>query len=265
MKVIAWVTVIGAFLLFQIHSIFAWIEITGHWTGFIWAIVFELSAIFFLVTKNTEVGIGALVFVLCMASFNISKDTRTTFSTGVNDSSIALAEKTLNDIKDKPYPITIQKTMQLIVDLKASNKIEITTSESISLWLGIVLQIAGASVILLAYIKAIIFIRDGYQIKSETEIDGYDDIETNTETPETQNEITDVDSPMALLAKDILSEMVAWGHKNGYRTETTIRDGLGLGSATFSRLRTVAETGSGMRESTMLDIRRRIEHGRKRV
>lgn len=255
MKYISWIVIIGSFALFQIHSGFAWVEITGSDAGWAWSIMFELSAIYFWSRKETTLGILASIVVLCMASYNISKNTRTTLTTGVNDRAIILVENTLENISDKAYPITIQKTMAHLSDLKSTNKIETSGTKEKALWIGIALQIIALGFILLAQIKAIIFIRDT-EVKVKVKSD------TNCEVIESN---TDTDSQEVVFAKELIMNFTSYIRANGNISVNALLnllhiDGeLNLPGNTYGKIVTTAKGEGGIGLNKMKQIEKRLK------
>lgn len=249
MKAISIIVIIGSFALFQVHSAFAWIEITGNLNGILWAIMFEVSAFYFIYTKHDNLGIATYIIVLLMASFNISKDTRIKLETSVNDKTLEVLVSTLDNIKDKDYPITIQKTMKAITDLKTDEAMKQDTKIEYSLWLGIALQIIALSLILVAQIKAIMFIRQNTTVTPQKQ-----DV---TSVTTTRNEL--IGTSKRDLAKEVLDMLIEYGREKGFDSERKITYSLQLALPTFQRLRQTIETDNGMSVDKMNEIKEMLK------
>lgn len=201
MKQISWIVLIGSFLLFQVHSAFAWNEITGNLTGVLWSIMFELSAIYFWSNGDIKLGVVASIVVLLMASFNITKEARINLATieakQSSEKAVNVLVNTLDSIKDKSYPMTIQKTINAITVMADNNTTQKPKSES-SQWLGIVLQLIALCFVLVAQIKAILFIRGDVLETVKT------DAKTSSDSVDKQDKNTITHSSKVLLAKEVI-------------------------------------------------------------
>jgi len=243
MRKLSWLIVLGSIILFQLHSGFAWVEITGSDIGWAWAVMFELSAIYFLATGNKTLGIVTYTVVLCMASYSISKDGRTEVMAGVNDKAIELAEQTLKSIVDaeRDWPITIQKTMASIQQLKETNHSTATNATKIVFGIETLLQIIALFFIMIAQVKAVTFLRE--EVVTVTE--------PKPVTPNVTTSNPTATTPEAVFAIKVLKALTIFGNVNGLTSETSVRKRLELDAPTFTRLKKTRDTGSGMKIKTM--------------
>lgn len=255
MKVIAWLIVIGCMVILQTNSIPMWQNLTDAFSGAILSVMLEIVALWFWYQGNKILAPLASMAVIASALFHLSSSSIESLkSIEVDNQSKKQKEviiSVLDNIKDKQYPMTIQRTLASLDKISSDKSVANKTTASV--WLNILLQALALSLILIGQIKAILFIARNHENK--VIVTPMKVKKTVTETPSN----IAVDSSMVDLAKDVLRALRAYGLENNLNSETLIRKSLNLSAPTFSRLRDTAVSGVGMSEKNMILIKERIQ------
>lgn len=237
-------------VILQSHSIFFWIDITNGYIGIVWSITVEALAMYFWYGKAKILAPLASMVVITSALFHLSASSLKSLdniqSVDRNIYQTEVLTKVLDSIKDKNYPMTIQKTMKSLERLDKQVSKEGKTT--VSVWLSILLQSLALTLVMVGQIKAVLVLsrKEAMPVKKVV----------------TKQAVTAPLNTVAMvLARDTLIALREFGLAKELHSESSIRNVLRLTAPTFSRLRATVETGKGMSEGNMREILKLIKKG----
>ena len=164
MKTIAWIIVVGCMVILQYHSIGFWLDMSSSFIGYVISPIVEISSLFYWYTSEKKTAFILSAVVVFASVFHLSKGSIENW-THVNNAetkkeSIASVNKTLNRINDQnlSWWKTSKKAMDTMVILhQDSNTTKVSTTKEV-IFLNVAVEIAMIVMVLVAQIKAILFL-----------------------------------------------------------------------------------------------------------
>jgi len=260
MKVIAWLIILASMALLQWHSINTWISFSDAVSGSLMSVLIEVIALYFWYNRNIILAPLTSAFVICFALYNLGhkviNDEDTKAQKEVVNKQEQIVMNVLDSIKDKQYPITIQKTLASLEKIKESKEKAYTVDYS--KWGTIFLLGSVLILVQIGQIKAMISLRP-------VRVTLYDNEHKQKEMKQAVTPLRNkpVDSSIQVLADKTLRALREFQLQYSLNSETLTRKALDLDATTFSRLRSTYETGKGTSEDKMNMILERIENYEK--
>jgi len=219
---LSYTIIIGTTILLQMHSISFWRDVSGYESGLVYSLMIEAVAIYFwynkheiLATSASLVVVGSALFSLASGSIDLIEDKKVESE---KEKQLKVLTETLDSIKDKKYPITIQKTMKQMELLRNSmSETVVDKKEPMFItWIKIIVQAFALVLIMLAQILAITKVRVAGTTSPKKENTEHEAIKAEQPKKKARNAV--LNSENAELARELLQLIEKKRLELGYLT-----------------------------------------------
>lgn len=216
----------------------AWVAFTDDVSGRLLSVLIEVIALFFWFNNQKYLAPIASAFVIMFATYHVGDGVINTKEVKAQKSLVKKQEQiitdTLNEIKDKAYPITIQKTLKAMSDIKQVK--DDVYSVDTKKWLTIALIFSVFVMVQVGQVMAVIFLRGNTpKVTTVTEP------KKVKVTPSNPNEY----SPKAVYAQKFIKELKAYLEANNGVSQASLMEQLGEHRNTWNKMQITSVDGKG--------------------
>lgn len=250
MKTISWIIVLASMALLQWHSINTWIGFSDKVSGSIMSVLVEVLAMYYAYNKERVLATITYGFVICFALYHLGDKVINTKDILAKKEVIKKQEQivmnVLDSIKDKSYPITIQKTLASLDSIKQT-KDDIYTIP-LSKYGTIFILGSVLILVMIGQLKAILFLSSESAKKS---IENKNEVSSDkVELPQIANRTTKnklYDKDLTILCKKVLLELENKRLKLGLKRTEFMGDNklIDVNKNNYSKIEKVIECKEG--------------------